>query len=255
MTSENQTDLPSRRSALPKSPGRVAYGYRTTPDGKRIPAPGEAEVVRELITRVAARESLVGVVREFEARGLVGRSGKPISRVSAAAIVRNETYAGHRPEIAPALVDEETFGAAQKELDSKKRHGEGGDSGAKYLLTGIARCGECGRTLQHTTIASAGVVKDHYRCFVRGDHTIARSQAWLDNMVIDELMRMLPDAKPGQLLYDLARDPRPREVWARLPLSRRRAIILESLTVEILRVGRGKSGSAEGIRLTRRVAT
>jgi hypothetical protein len=251
MTNEKRADLPSGSSALPKSPGRVAFGYKANDDGTRAPEPREAAIVRELFER-APRESLVKLVREFKMRGLYRRDGQPLTRPSAAAILRNPTYAGHRPEIAPALVDEKTFAAAQKALDRNKRYGEGGSTGAKYLLTGIALCGICGRPLEHQTVMSAGVVKDHYRCYVPGDHTLGRSLTWLDAVVISELMGMLPDAKPGMMLFDLARDSKPRDAWDRLPLTRRRAIIRESLIVEILRVGRGRSNNLEGVRFTRK---
>jgi DNA invertase Pin-like site-specific DNA recombinase len=154
-----------------KPSGPSAYGYRRVydPTTRRLiaqePDPTEAPIVVELFDRLAAGDSLIGIARDFEQRGVRGRGGKVMRPQSLRNMALNFAYIAKRvhspnrppgayagnPEkcydaVWPALVSDETFYAVQARLldpaRSTRRPGR-----AKWLLSMIARCDRCGARL------------------------------------------------------------------------------------------------------------
>ena len=158
-----------REQGKPFSGGIRPYGYR--PDRMTV-IPQEAEIIREMATRVLAGESVGEIVRDLNrrriqtvsqwmvkdraARGRPGKTeGHAWSRTSVRTLLSRPRIAGlltYKGEVTgeaawPAILDRETFDRLQVAL-SNRRPQQRMSNSRKYLLSGIATCGTCGTGLQ-----------------------------------------------------------------------------------------------------------
>lgn len=146
-----QRDANDQRAAagLP-SAGRRLFGY--TANGLEL-VTGEAAIVRECFERMIGGEGLRTIARDLEARGVLSTAGNPILPTQLRRILTNPRYMGlrvHRGEVVgmgvwPAIVDEETFRSVGAVLSDRSRHRVGAP--AKYLLSGLGVCADCGETV------------------------------------------------------------------------------------------------------------
>lgn len=151
--------------------GRRPFGYED--DGLTL-RPAEAAAIERAYQAVIEGVSLGSIARSWNAAGL--NTGKTGWKTGAPTQWRHDTVrtvllnprnAGLRRyngEITgraewPAIVGEDTFRAAEYRI--KNHNGVGLTRGARQLLTGVARCGECGTTVHG---GGAGHGKPIYRC-------------------------------------------------------------------------------------------
>lgn len=167
--------------------GRIPYGYRRSytrePGRARLmphqePDPKEAPVVVEIISRLAAHDSISAIERDFDRRGTRTRAGTKWSHSSIARIpLLGYVYIGKRERNGilsdgtwPALVDADTFWKARRILSDPARRSQalarGGirPGAAKWLLSYIANCGVCGDPLNTRLMPRAGGKVPVYRC-------------------------------------------------------------------------------------------
>lgn len=148
-----------------RSGGRRPFGYEA--DGVKVRGV-EAAAVRDGFAALLAGESLAGIARAWNGRGLVTGQGSPWRRDAVRVVLRNPRYAGlraHKGEVVaaavwPALVDEGTWRAAREILDHPER--VRAPRAARYLLSGLAVCGVCGSPIHAGGAARRGVRA--YRC-------------------------------------------------------------------------------------------
>jgi len=137
-----------------KRGGRAGGGHRPfglTRDWTNI-VPEEDERVRDAVTRILAGESAYSIAREWNAAGLTTPTGKPWSVQLLVHMLRSPRVAGlreHRGAIVargswPALIDERDHERLRAILDTRRRPG----APARFLLSGLVRCGRCGRTMR-----------------------------------------------------------------------------------------------------------
>lgn len=150
--------------------GRVPYGYQRTydPVTRKLLSqdvhPAEAAVIGEIYGRLRAGHALRAIARDFAARGLMTRSGRPFSAQYLRHLALAPGYAAlrvHNPitgprnrssiegavaAVWPPLVDGETWHAVHRMLtDPARRTSRPGR--AVHELSMIARCGICGAPL------------------------------------------------------------------------------------------------------------
>lgn len=190
--------------------GRVPYGYKrdyeyVTKDGKQVriihqtPDEDTAPLIRELFDRVKGGHSLRAIQRDWSARGILNRSGKPYSAQHLRSFLLTRAYVGdrvHNPgdksgnaaranspasQIVPGqwepLVDRATFKAVQDILAAPERRTTRPGRGV-HLLSMIALCGECGGPL---TVRLSKQPDGEYTCH-RGSH-VRVSKPELDEFV------------------------------------------------------------------------
>ncbi|GAA2414282.1 hypothetical protein GCM10010404_85500 [Nonomuraea africana] len=181
----------SKRAGRPHS--RPAYGYESRavpkPDDPRqvektrVPVPEQAQIVVEVITRVASSHPLIAIARDLNERGVpspsVAQGLTPHHRSKGPAlwspamlrrICTNAVYIGKRAyeedgkEVLvkgdwPAIVDEELFWKARNLLaDPSRKTTRPGR--AKYLLAFFGTCDVCGAYLARL----GGREVNRYRC-------------------------------------------------------------------------------------------
>ena len=150
--------------------GVTPYGYKRVKvkDGikerpRLIPEPHQAEVVSRMFREVLEGKGLKEIVKGLNAEGIAGPRGKGWIKTTLYAILTNEVYTGTlvwgrtsvrglapvRVENAwPAIVDRRTFDIVQTILKERAPtivHPR--RVASPYLLSGIAKCGYCGKAL------------------------------------------------------------------------------------------------------------
>jgi site-specific DNA recombinase len=148
------------RGELPQGTGVGMYGYEWNSGTKRREVnPTEADIVREIFTRVATGESLISIARKLNERGIatkatrIGEDKRKFWRsATIRRMVRNSGYIGTTrfcnailTNVTPAMVSKDIFYAANAQLD--KPRVRTGRPKHEYLLRNHAFCAICGKPL------------------------------------------------------------------------------------------------------------
>jgi hypothetical protein len=218
---------------LPPPTGR-RYGYRWvdhpgTHYRTIVPEPEEAEVVKEMATRLLAGESLRGVVAWLNATNEPTVSGKPWTNVVVRQIMLAPVNTGLLCEGSGVdrrvlgegewepIIDRDTWHAVGSLLAGQRtvRRSDGhlmtiGTSGparrtaGRYLLTGgIGWCGTCEGPLQATWVKV--LQRSNYRCSPANTcsrHATLRAD-WLEDEVVSRTMDVLTDREFRKLVAEL----------------------------------------------------
>lgn len=152
----------------PHHGGRRAYGYAQKigdrpsqpqrPDGTDYPpdaiVPEEAEVIREAVRRTLDGESLRQIATDFNRRGIPTALDRAWHASPLAQILRSARIAGYREHRGAAyagtwepIIDMSTHTAVRAALVPDAGISARVKAGTPGLLSGIARCGECGTGL------------------------------------------------------------------------------------------------------------
>lgn len=136
--------------------GYSPYGY-TRVDGRDVPDEAEASIIRECARRVLAGESLRAVTLDLNARGVHGPKAPLWNTTILRQILLRPSNAGLRqyqgkiigPSTTEPVIDADTFERLTALLTDPSRKSNHSGPGFKYLLSGIAICGRCGRCAEH----------------------------------------------------------------------------------------------------------
>jgi len=146
--------------------GQMPLGYRRGADGRYEIVPEEAEIVKEIFSRVAAGDTYAEICRDLNARGIKTKHGGTWNRSSFKTILLNQRYIGtyvskyHMQEDAiPAIVDKDLFYKVQTASHTKS--GPRRTSDGIYSLTGKLYCGRCGSSF----VGVSGTSKTGKKCF------------------------------------------------------------------------------------------
>ncbi|TFC21338.1 recombinase family protein [Cryobacterium glucosi] len=191
---------------------RRPFGYRRDGD-KVVQVPEEAEVLREVLTRYYAEETpRHAIMRDLNDQGILTPQGKAWGIIQVRDLLTNSRYAGissyNGVEVGKGswepIVDEATWRSWQSGAAKRKRKST--FTAAKYLLTGIAACGECGGVIYVKHRANSGL---SYFCNENG--CVQRSVNSVDDLVEkvviarlqkpDAVATLRPKAAPMEHLY------------------------------------------------------
>jgi site-specific DNA recombinase len=128
--------------------GPRAFGYES--DGLRI-RPDEAEHLRTAYASLVAGGSLGGIAAELNRNGIRTIFGNTWSPTPLRGVLKNPRYAGLRAykgeiigaAVWPAIVDRDTFDAAQAILALPERRAHDLPRARRFLLPNLAHCGIC----------------------------------------------------------------------------------------------------------------
>lgn len=131
--------------------GSLPLGYVKGPDGKYAVKPDEADIVREVYTKVLDDVPFVDIANALNSRGIKTKTGALWNKNSFRRMLTNDVYIGvyrHSDVViedgVPPIITKEMFFKMQEHLKVKKkpqgRHGSNND----YILTGKLYCGHCG---------------------------------------------------------------------------------------------------------------
>jgi site-specific DNA recombinase len=170
---------------------RDASGRRVMRPTEQEPERKEAQAVIELFFRIKAGHSIASIERDFAARGIVGRRGRPMSAQTLRGMARRVAYIGkreHKGQILdaawPCIADFDgaeydrkhvtvaefvkVFHEVQVILDDPNRK-TNHSGGAKHALSGAMKCDPCGEPETVTYRKAAGTPQPPaYQCHGRG---------------------------------------------------------------------------------------
>jgi DNA invertase Pin-like site-specific DNA recombinase len=174
----------------------------------------EAKAIREAYGAVLAGMSLKAIAREWNSQGILTPKGHQWNGMAVRKVLlapRNaalRTYQPDKrkpPEIVgkgdwPAIVTEDVFSSVRVKLTDTTRRVNGVAFPArKYLLSGLAKCSECGRGV--SGIADTKKTgKPVYVCKHRGCQKIRRRVVDVDAWVVEHVIQHLCNSDPADLL-------------------------------------------------------
>lgn len=183
--------------------GGLPLGYKKSEEGKYELDEAEAEIVREIFSRVAFGEPYADIAADLNARGIKTSRGNAWGKNSFHRLLANERYTGVyiygdvRIEGGiPQIIDKELFYKVQEIVKTKKgpqgRHQVNGD----YLLTGKLFCGKCKSHMVGTSgTGKLGKVHYYYICQKKRTEktcdkdTVRRN--WIEQKVADAIREYL----------------------------------------------------------------
>lgn len=193
--SEQKGERSARAKADLKSQGKwlgggaPAFGYRREKDDRgkvthRVYQP-EAKLVREIVRRTLAGESLTRLAVDLNRRGLTTPRGRPWQPSRLRQLMTSPFHAGRfadgTPGNWPAIITEDQHVLLRARFPSNRGVGRGRGARAPiaYRLSGLARCSECDRKL----LGSGGA----YRCQPRnGGCGRVRIAAWATDQLVED---------------------------------------------------------------------
>ncbi len=184
--------------------GGRAFGFEA--DSMTVRA-DEAEMIRDVAERILALEPVGAICRDLNARGWRTPTGNPWQHGSLKKMLLRPRLAGLLPAsrgLAPAawsaILDRDTWDAMCAALSRKAGDFGYTTNARRYLLSGIALCGSCGRGLaiRHTTRDES---LRGYGC-INADcpGRVHRNVRHLDAYVEGHVLEMLADERVRQQL-------------------------------------------------------
>ena len=177
------------------------FGY----DGNAI-VPKEAAAIRKAAHAVLNGATLYSIAQEWNSKELRTTNGclwegsqvrKLLLRptITGLAVYQGEILEGVTPAWKP-IIDRDNWESVRKYLSDPKRY-TGRPIGRKHLLSGIARCGECGRPMGTMVKPTrSGGKRIAYRCKNIGCMKIVRDLVRTDEVMVGVITEFLarPDA-------------------------------------------------------------
>ena len=191
--------------------GLIPMGYKLDDEKHFVVDPDTAPIVREIFSMYAAGQTITEITAILNSRGLLTTRGKPYTKNSLRAMLKNEKYIGiydfKNGEIrveggVPAIIDPDTFDKVQKMLKVNRRAPAHKWTRADYLLTDKLFCGSCGAPM----IGESGTGKsgNKYSYYLCANHKRGKTckkkavrQDYLEAYVLDHVKELLYD---GDLL-------------------------------------------------------
>lgn len=180
---------------------RRPFGYQRDGDVVTV-VPAEAAALQDAAKRVLAGETLASVCRHLNAGGYTSTVGKSWNVTSLRRALINPRSAGRRlyngEDLGPGswepILDDETHHALEAKLNDPRRRTAPDDLAAKFLLSGIATCGNCGRAMFASPYRAKGREYMTYRCFQ--GYCMSRRLDLVDEVVTAVVVGLLarPDA-------------------------------------------------------------
>jgi site-specific DNA recombinase len=176
--------------------GRRPFGYEA--DGVTV-RESEAREIRGATEAVLVGRSLASLAKDWNGRGLRTSTGVAWTYGALRRVLirpRNAGLMEHQgKEIGaaswPAIVPEDSWRAVRAALtDSSRRTTPGNER--RWLMSGLALCGVCGRTVRASSAGIGGVGhRPAYRCRVASGSHIVRDAPVLDDFIGDVIVERL----------------------------------------------------------------
>ncbi|WP_427018597.1 recombinase family protein [Pseudarthrobacter sp. P1] len=195
---------------------RRPFGYDRDDNGVFV-VEAEAEAIRDGADRVLAGDTLTAVAKSWNDAGLrtsavskaTGEAGKwgvtQVRRVllnprNSGRLIYNGDDLGEGQW--PAIVSPEKLDRLEQFLTDPRRRTAPDDLNAKYLLSGMLKCGKCGKPMFASPMRAKGIEWMVYRCY--GGYCMARHMHRVDEVVQGVILARLalPDATAALIPRD-----------------------------------------------------
>jgi len=147
------------------------YGYVKGDDGRLIPNPDEANVVRQVFRLRAKGKGHAVIADHLTDKGIPNPKGGPRwTHATVGHILGRRTYLGElsngdfvNPSSHPAIITKAQWDAV-RDLAATTAYTPTAPGKQTALLVGLMRCGSCGGGMRHRHNTVNGVRYEHYRC-------------------------------------------------------------------------------------------
>ena len=156
--------------------------------------------------------------------GITSTLGHEISYNTVQHLLNNRRYIGEysfqdivTPDAIPAIVPKDLFDRVQAKLSKNKKAPARHKAEEEYLLTTKLFCGYCGAYLfGESGTSHTGTIHRYYKCATvkkkRGDcHKKPVKKDWIEDLVIDETMKMVMDDKAIEAIVSMLMELQDRE--------------------------------------------
>lgn len=183
--------------------GKLPFGYVREYDPntgallRQVIHEEQAELIRETARRVLAGESCNSIAEDYNRRGAMPPRGGEWASTQIKRLVinpRNVALRVHRGKVVgPAdwepILDEPTYRQCLARLNDPSRKTTN-EHAVKYLLSGIATCGVCGR------IVKVQPQRNFYMSYMCKRFCVTRKMEWVDDLIVSLVIARLsqPDA-------------------------------------------------------------
>ena len=194
----------------------IPFGYDYSKEtGILSVNPTQALIVNRIFTEYLNGKPVAKIIRDLNAEGHVGRK-KPWGETITKYLLKNETYLGkvkykdkvyegqHEPIITQELFDLVQLEVEKRQISALEKYNNPRPFRAKYMLSGLMKCGYCGASLglRYTRKDKNGISHHKYQCRNRHSKDLEKrcksgwySKEELERDVIKELERIKFDPK------------------------------------------------------------
>ena len=188
-----------RAEAGTPSRSTVPFGYRQGEGNRLELEPDEAVLIRDAYSAILAGASLHTIAKQWNAGDVATRRGNQWSGATVRQLLmsyRNAGLAVYQGEPVgegnwPAIVDRDVLDGVRAILTEDGRRIGGTSTGRKHLLSGIALCGNCSKTMGSAKSVAGRLVYVCKHCF-----GVTRDMTHLDGYIREVVVGRLsaPDA-------------------------------------------------------------
>ena len=194
----------------------IPFGYDYSKEtGILSVNPTQALIVKRIFTEYLNGKPVVKIIRDLNAEGHIGRK-RPWGETITKYLLKNETYLGkskYKGKVFEgqhdAIISQELFDLVQLEVERRQisaleKYNNPRPFRAKYMLSGLMKCGYCGASLglRYTRKDKNGISHHKYQCRNRHSKDLEKrcesgwySKEELERDVIKELERIKFDPK------------------------------------------------------------
>ena len=185
--------------------GRVLYGYKINTAKYYVVDEAVAPIIQKIFKDYVSGVKATDIAKNLNAAGIKTKIGDEWTRYKIGKVLRNKKYTGEYEcfdvqceNPIPAIIDKETFEAAQQLLSKNKKLGGRNKSRFKYQLSGKVKCGQCGSAMCGNY---AGISKKNkkVRCYYtcqgkkekRGCTARAMNRDVIEKIVLDNTFKII----------------------------------------------------------------
>ncbi|MDR2047125.1 MAG: recombinase family protein [Clostridiales bacterium] len=204
--------------------GGLPVGYTIDSDQQFQIDPVTAPIVRDTFEKYHSGSTIVEIVRWLNERGIKPQRGKAMGIDSVKRLLKNRRYIGEYkyrdttvPNGIPALVDIDLFNRVGERLAKNKKAPARYKAKAEmYLLSTKLHCGLCGAFMVgESGTSKTGKFHQYYKCVNAKKHKGCKKKsvkkAWIEALVMDELVAMLFDDAIIDRIVDLVMESQNQE--------------------------------------------
>lgn len=171
--------------------GSPLYGYKRE-NKKFVIDEATAENVRRIFGMYNSGATLQSIANTLNNEGYRTYNGNTFKRYTIYDILKNDKYTGihyidgiEEPEICPAIITREVYDKAAERLKKSAHNARESKTGHVFALTGLIKCGYCGRSICGTSTARKYF---YYQCTGGGDGcNLSVNSEKLETAVIEAL--------------------------------------------------------------------
>lgn len=203
--------------------GRLPIGYVVDEEHHLQIDPTTAPFILEAYKRYADGATMTQIRDWLNEQGVSSKRGMPMNYNNVQLLLHNRRYIGEFryrdivvPTGIPPIVPKDLFDRVQERMAKNKKAPARHKAEDDYLLTTKLFCGYCGAYLcGEAGTSHAGKVYHYYKCVSakkhRGCHKKPVRKDWLEDLVVNETMKMLNDDRVIEAVVSMVMDLQDRE--------------------------------------------